>query len=95
MVSSRGRRSGNRPGGFRVHRHRALWARRAVRRALEREQIVSTPDATPPNELVAGARAARSMAEVVRRNTADATGGRAYAEIDPYVVELPGRTIPS
>jgi hypothetical protein len=35
------------------------------------------------------------MAEVVRRNTADATGGRAYAEIDPYVVELPGRTIPS
>ena len=25
------------------------------------------------------------MAEVIRRNTAAATGGRAYAEIDPYV----------
>ena len=64
-----------------------LWGRRDVRRALEREEIISTLDAASPNELVAGARAARSMADVIRRNTLAATGGRTYAAIDPYVDE--------
>ena len=65
-----------------------LWARRDVRRALEREQIISTPDATPSNELVASAQGARSMAEVIRRNTVEATGRRVYAEVDPYVDDI-------
>ena len=67
-----------------------LWGRRDVRRALERERIVSAPDATPPNEFVTSARGARSMAEVIRRNTLAGTGGRTYAEIDPYV-DVEGR----
>jgi hypothetical protein len=62
-----------------------LWARRDVRRALAQERIVSAGDAKPPNELVATAAGARSMAEVVRANTLEATAGRTYAEIAPYV----------
>jgi len=62
-----------------------LWARRDVRRALAQERIVSTSEATPPNAPVTNAKGARSMAEVIRRNTIGATGGRTYAEIDPYV----------
>jgi hypothetical protein len=62
-----------------------LWAHRDVKRALERERIVSTPDARPPNALVTSAAAARSMAEVIRRNTVGATGGRTYAEVEPYL----------
>jgi len=34
---------------------------------------------------VTSAAAARSMAELIRRNTLDATGGRTYAETEPYV----------
>ena len=64
-----------------------LCARRDVIRALEQERIVSTPDAIPPNRLVATAGAARSLSEVIRRNTVESTGGRTYAEIDPYVDE--------
>jgi hypothetical protein len=33
------------------------------------------------------------MAELIRRNTVEATGGRTYAEIDPYVDEA-GNTTP-
>ena len=62
-----------------------LWAHRDVRRALERERIVSTPDARPPTTLVTSGGAARSMAEVIRTNTVAATGGRTYAEIEPYL----------
>ena len=56
-------------------------------RALEQERIVGTPDVTPPNALIATAGGARSMAEVIRRNTIEATEGRTYSEIDPYVDE--------
>ena len=62
-----------------------LWARRDVRRALEQERIRSTGDSTPPDTPVAGAAAARALAEVIRRNTLAATGGRTYAEIPAYV----------
>lgn len=63
------------------------WAGRDVRRTLERERIVSTPDATPPDQPVTTAGGARSMSEVIRRNTIEATRGRTYAEIEPYVDE--------
>lgn len=62
-----------------------LWARREARQALARERIVSAADARPPNARVTTGAAARSMAEVIRRNTIEATGGRTYAEIEPYV----------
>ena len=62
-----------------------LWAHRDVKRALERERIVSTPDARPPNAPVTSAAAARSLAEVIRANTVAATRDRTYAEIEPYV----------
>jgi hypothetical protein len=61
------------------------WARREVERALERERIMSTSDAKPPNAPVTSAAAARSMAEVIRRRTLAATGGRTYAETDEFV----------
>lgn len=62
-----------------------LWARREVRATLERERIVSTPDATPASAPVVTGSAARSMAEVIRGRTLAAAGGRTYAETDPYV----------
>jgi hypothetical protein len=62
-----------------------LWGRREVRCALARERIVSGSDAGPPNAPVATAAGARSTAENIRRNTIEATGGRTYAEVEPYV----------
>jgi hypothetical protein len=62
-----------------------VWARREVQTALARERIVSTSDASPPNAPVVSGTAARSMAEVVRSHTLEATGGRTYAETDTYV----------
>jgi hypothetical protein len=62
-----------------------LWGRGEVRRALARERITSTGDASPAYARVTGATAARSMAEVIRRNTVDATGGLTYAEIGSYL----------
>lgn len=62
-----------------------MWAQRDVRRALERERIVSPAAAKRPQAPVATGAAARSMAEVIRENTIAATNGRTYAEIDSYV----------
>ena len=62
-----------------------LWGRREVTTALARERVVSTPDATPPNALVTSAAAARSLAEVIREHTLEATGGRTYAETPQYL----------
>lgn len=69
-----------------------LWARREVRRALARERIVSTPDARPASAPVTSGAAARSMAEVIRAHTLEATGGRTYAETDAYVAADGGTT---
>lgn len=62
-----------------------IWARRDVARALARERIVSTADATPPSAPVTTAGGARSMAEVIRRRTIEAAGGRTYAETEQYL----------
>ncbi len=56
-----------------------LWARRDVTRALARERIAGA------NGVVSTAAEARETAELIRRNTLAATGGRTYAEVDPYV----------
>ena len=57
-----------------------LWARRDVRRGLERERIVA-PGGAP----VKNASAARALAETIREQTLEATGGRTYAETEPYL----------
>ena len=59
-----------------------LWGRREVRRTLAQERIVSGGNA---GAVVATANGARSMAEFIRRNTIEATGGRTYAQVDPYI----------
>ena len=69
------------------------WARREVARTLARERIVSTSDAKPPSAPVRSAAGARSLAEVIRARTIAATGGRTYAETDPYVA-ADGSTTP-
>lgn len=62
-----------------------LWGRREARRALARERITSPADPNRPGAQVGNARSARALAEFIRRNTLEATGGRTYAEIDAYV----------
>jgi hypothetical protein len=70
-----------------------LWGRREARRALTRERVVDDSNANAQEALVATARGARSMAELIRRNTVAAAGGRTYAEIDAYV-DPEGNTTP-
>ena len=57
-----------------------LWARREARQALARERIVGVADAP-----VTTASAARALAEMIRANTLEATGGLTYAEVEPYL----------
>ena len=58
-----------------------LWARREAGRTLAREHIVGGDERKP----VTTPSRARSLAEFIRRNTLDATGGRTYAEVAPYI----------
>ena len=60
-----------------------LWGRRTARAALARERVRYPGDASPA--LVRSPGRARSLAEIIRQATVDATGGRTYAEIEPYV----------
>lgn len=62
-----------------------LWARRDVRRGLERERIVSTSGSRPPSAPVVDAAAARSLAEVIRDATLSSTGGTTYGDTPGYV----------
>jgi hypothetical protein len=61
-----------------------LWGRREVRQALARERIVH-PGLPEGDAQVTSAGRARSLAELIRQSTIDATGGRTYAEIEPYL----------
>ena len=67
------------------------WARREVRQALAEERIVGTADMSPPDAPVTGASAARALAELIRRRTVSAAGGRTHAETDMYL-GVDGRT---
>jgi hypothetical protein len=60
-----------------------LWAHRDVRRTLAQERIAALGGGR--DGVVSSAAAARAMAELIRRNTLDATGGRTYAETAAYV----------
>jgi hypothetical protein len=59
-----------------------LWARRDVRRGLERERIVAPGS---DGRHVSTAAAARALAETIRSETLTAAGGRTYAELEPYL----------
>ena len=62
-----------------------LWARLDIRRTLERERVAVLGEGNPPGARVTNAARARSMAEFIRGKTVEATGGRTYAETEPYV----------
>ena len=61
-----------------------LWARRDVTRTLARERISPVESGSEGGFVSSGAEA-RSLAEFIRRNTLEATGGRTYAEVDAYL----------
>lgn len=61
-----------------------LWGRRETRGALARERI-ELPVENGSASRVTSASAVRTAAEFIRRNTLAATGGRTYAEIEPYL----------
>ncbi len=56
-----------------------LWARLDVRRGLERERIAG------PGGAVTSAASARALAETIRAQTLEATGGKTYAETGSYL----------
>jgi hypothetical protein len=58
-----------------------LWARREVRTTLARERITSPAGAQP----VTSGTAARSLAEVIRESTLEASRGHTYSEIELYL----------
>ncbi len=62
-----------------------LWARKDVQRVLTSERIVGPAGNGRPGVPISTAGGARSMAELIRRNTIEATGGRTYAETDAYL----------
>ena len=59
-----------------------VWGRREAARALARERIVHPGEGS---RAVTSAGGARSLAEFIRRATVDVTGGRTFAEVEPYV----------
>lgn len=64
-----------------------LWARREVSCALAQERIATPAEAGSAAAFVTTGAAARSMAELIRKNTLEATAGRTYAEVPAYVDE--------
>lgn len=62
-----------------------LWARREVRTTLARERIVSPSGNGAASTPVTCGTAARSLADAIRRSTLESTGGRTYAEVEPYL----------
>lgn len=58
-----------------------VWARREVHGGLSRERI------SGPGGSVTDASSARALAEMIREQTLEATGGKTYAEIGEYLSE--------
>ena len=56
-----------------------------VRDDLAREQIVGTPDSTIPDQLVDTGSEAQAFADVMRKHTLEATGGKTYAQMDRFL----------
>ncbi len=58
-----------------------------VQSDLAREQIVGTPDSTIPGQLVDTGSEAQAFADVMRKHTMEATGGKTYAQMPRYLDE--------
>jgi hypothetical protein len=58
-----------------------------VRSDLAREQIVGTDDSTIPGQLVDTGSEAQAFANVMRKHTLEATGGKTYAQMPRYLDE--------
>jgi hypothetical protein len=56
-----------------------------VQSDLAREQIVGTPDSTIPGQLVDTGSEAQAFANVMRKHTLEATGGKTYAQMGRFV----------
>ena len=56
-----------------------------VQSDLAREQIVGTPDSTIPGQLVDTGAKAQAFANVMRKHTLEATGGKTYAQMDRFL----------
>jgi hypothetical protein len=69
-----------------------VWGIDTVRDGLRQEQIVGTPDSTIPGRLVDTGSEARAFADVMRKHTLDATGGKTYAQMDRFVAADGGTT---
>jgi hypothetical protein len=61
---------------------------------LSQEQIVGTPDSSIPNELVDTGSEAKAFADVIRKHTLEATGGKTYAEMPRAVFKSTGEPVP-
>jgi hypothetical protein len=59
--------------------------RSEVRDTLRQEKIVGTPDSKIPGQLVDTGSEAKAFAEVMRRHTLEATGGKTYAEMPRFI----------
>ena len=59
--------------------------RETVRSNLAREQIVGTPDSSIPGQLVNTGGEAKAFANVMRKHTLEATGGKTYAQLPRYM----------
>ena len=62
-----------------------IGGRDRVRTDLAREQIVGTPDSTIPGQLVNTGAKAQAFANVMRKHTLEATGGKTYAQMPQYL----------
>jgi putative Mn2+ efflux pump MntP len=61
---------------------------------LSQEQIVGTPDSSIPNEPVNTGSEAKAFADVIRKHTLEATGGKTYAEMPRAVFKSTGESVP-
>jgi hypothetical protein len=71
-----------------------LDGRDRVQDDLAAEQIVGTPDSSIPGEEVDTGKEAEAFAEVTRKHTLEATGGKVYAELPRAVYKKDNSPVP-
>jgi hypothetical protein len=62
--------------------YRGFDARNQVRAELKAEHIVTPEDASIPNAPVVDARTAKAQADIIKKHTLEATGGKTYAQLE-------------
>jgi hypothetical protein len=71
---------------------RGLDAKAQVHDELAAQNIVTTEDASIPNEPVVNAATATSMADIIQKHALEATGGETYAEMGRFLAKDGGAT---